>query len=79
MQNLKTQLEQIWCIEEIKAKQRSRDRFIKEGDCNTTYFQALANNKKRKKMITSFQGPEGEVTDQKEMLNIATDFYKTLF
>ena len=30
-------------------------------------------------MITSLQGPEGEVTDQKEMLNIATDFYKTLF
>ena len=78
MQNLKTQLEQIWCIEEIKAKQRSRDRFIK-GDCNTTYFQALANNKKRKKMITSLQGPEGEVTDQKEMLTIATNFYKTLF
>jgi len=48
MQNLKTQLEQIWCIEEIKAKQRSRDRFIK-GDHNTAYFQALANNKKERK------------------------------
>ena len=30
-------------------------------------------------MITSLQGHEGEVTDQKEMLTIATGFYKTLF
>jgi hypothetical protein len=37
------QLEQTWRIEELKAQQRSRDRDIKEGDRNTTYFFAKAN------------------------------------
>jgi hypothetical protein len=36
-------LSSFWLIEEIKAKQRSRDKDICEGDRNTAYFHALAN------------------------------------
>jgi hypothetical protein len=37
-QELKGELEQVWRIEEIRARQRARDRDVKEGDKNTTFF-----------------------------------------
>jgi hypothetical protein len=43
------ELEKICNMEEVKAKQRSRDRSIKEEDRNTAYFQAVANQRNRKK------------------------------
>lgn len=71
--------EKIWQMEETKAKQRSRDRNIKEGDRNTAYFQAISNQRKRKKTILHLQGPDGLVSENKEMLELAADFYKKLF
>ena len=55
MNEVKKELEHIWKIDEIKAKQRSRDKNIKEGDRNTSYFQALANQRKRKKKLRPFR------------------------
>lgn len=66
-------------MEEVKAKQRSRDKEIKEGDRNTRYFHAVANQRRRKKNISSLEGPNGAVEETKDMLNIAVDFYKNLF
>jgi hypothetical protein len=79
LDDIPTELNTYWIIEETKARQRSRDRNILEGDRNTAYFHAIANQKRRKKRINVLEGSEGPVTDQKGMLKIATDFYKELF
>ena len=79
MSQIKKDLDRILKNEEIKAWQRSRDRIIKEGDRNTSYFHAIANQRRRKKKIVVLDGPCGPVESNSEMLKVASDFYKNLF
>jgi hypothetical protein len=39
------ELDTIWALQEIKVRQRSRDRMILEVDRNTRYFHAMANHR----------------------------------
>jgi hypothetical protein len=41
------------------AKQRSRDRNIVEGDRNTSYIHAVANQRRRKKLIRVLDVSDG--------------------
>jgi hypothetical protein len=72
-------LDKIWALEEIRARQRARDRIILEGDRNTAYFHAIANHRNRKKKIECLKGPDGLVHDTKGILKIAVGYYKKLF
>jgi hypothetical protein len=76
MDDILGELESIWSMEEMKARQRSRERRVKEGDRNTAYFQAVANQRKRKRRISCFETSEGLIADNEMMLNHAVDFYK---
>lgn len=60
---LSEELQKIWSLEEFKVRQRSRDREILEGDRNTAYFQAVANQRSRKKRVDQLEGPMGMVYD----------------
>lgn len=71
-------LNKIWAMEETKARQRSRDRNVVEGDRNTKYFQTVANQR-RKTLIHAMEGPDGLVHDTKDIVEIASNFYKDLF
>lgn len=72
MKDIVKDLEALWRME------RSRDRLIKEGD-RTAYFQAVANQKHRKRRIFGLEGPEGWIEDNQLMLEHAVNFYKNLF
>lgn len=63
-------------LEEIKARQRSRDRDILEGDRNTKYFHAVANQRKRKTTIHSLDGPDGEVSSTRDIMKVACEYIK---
>ena len=65
--------------EEVKARQRSRERLILEGDQNTAYFHSIANQRRRKEQITSLQAPSGVVEDTEGIINFVVDYYKNLF
>lgn len=69
----------VWAVEEIKVRQRSRERDILEGDRNTAYFQVVAIQRSRKKKIECLEGQEGLIFDQQGMLKIVVDYYKKLF
>ena len=79
MDKIALDLQNIWKLEEIKSRQRSRERNILEGGRNTAYFHALANQRRRKKQISVLKGPDGPVEDTKSIINIAVEYYKQLF
>lgn len=59
--------------------QRSIDREILEGDKNTAYFHAVANQRRTKNHLSVLNGLDGLVHSTKDMLDVATNFYKNLF
>jgi hypothetical protein len=78
MSEVADELNRIWEMEENKARQRARERNITEGDRNTKYFHAVANQRRRKTTIHSVEGPKGVADNTSDILKIATQYYKDL-
>jgi hypothetical protein len=52
---------------------------IKEGDRNTIYFHVVANHRRRKTLVHSIDGPDGEVNRIEDIIQVATQYYKDMF
>lgn len=79
MKEIKVELGDIWKKKEFGMWLTSRDRNIKEGDRNTAYFHAVANQRRRKNHLSVLVGDEGPVFTTTNMLDVASKFYKNLF
>ena len=60
-QCIKDRLAQLSREEEIKWFQRAKTKELLEGDCNTKYFQLVANEKRRKTRIYKLEQEEGVI------------------
>jgi hypothetical protein len=65
--------------EEIKWYQRSKSKFIIEGDSNTRYFHSVANERHRKKCIHSLVQDDGMIEGLDNLKSYITNYYKNLF
>ncbi|XP_010253034.1 PREDICTED: uncharacterized protein LOC104594458 [Nelumbo nucifera] len=78
--NLKKELEATLLREEISWKQKSRERWIKEGDGNTRYFHAIANGRRRKNFISMLELESGAtITQQDDIAKALVDHFKLIY
>ncbi|XP_024317682.1 uncharacterized protein LOC104583759 isoform X2 [Brachypodium distachyon] len=59
--------------------QRSHQKWLLEGGCNSKYFHRIANGRKRKNTIFSLEAESGNISDPKMLLQHAIDYYRALF
>ena len=76
---MESELQEIYTAEEIYWQKRGGERWILQGDSNTSFFHKCANGRKRKSTITSLEDGERIISDLEELKTYITTFYKKLF
>ncbi|KAL4383540.1 hypothetical protein GQ457_15G011040 [Hibiscus cannabinus] len=76
----KKELKSVLDKEEVYWKQRSRVKWLKEADRNTSFFHARANNRRKKNLIKGIENHLGEWVEKVEdIFQVAQDFFSKLF
>lgn len=73
------ELEEILAEEELYWQQRGKQKWILEGDANTTFFHLVANGRKRKKAILNLENQGKNIVDGQEIKELIYKLYKALF
>lgn len=76
---LEEKLVKIYHDEEIYWQRRSGEKWVNEGDANTTFFHGVANGRKRKTTIVTLDNDGVEISDPQDIKKHIYDFYKSLF
>ena len=74
------ELEELWLKEEDYWRQKSRIKWIKEGDCNSKFFHRAANGRRNKKFIKSLVSEEGVTLSNIEIISgEIVNFFRKLY
>ncbi|XP_077242381.1 uncharacterized protein LOC143882877 [Tasmannia lanceolata] len=65
--------------EEISWRQKSRVKWLVEGDKNTAYFHAMASARRRSNKIESISANGAIIISKEEVSSAIVDFYSTLY
>lgn len=75
IRTIQEELNHLLEIEDIWWKQRAKRNWYRQGDKNTQYFHAWANQRRRKSHISKIQDLEGAVWSQQEEIGSAFSNY----
>ncbi|MCH99416.1 hypothetical protein A2U01_0020428, partial [Trifolium medium] len=79
-QRLQRELNDILRKEELMWFQRSRAKWLKDGDRNTRYYHIKTVSRRRKNNIIMLKNDNGQwIDDVIQLQSLANDFYKKLF
>ena len=77
---LRTRIEELKNREECMWKQRSRTKWLKEGDKNTRYFHCRANQRNKRNYIVGLEDDAGAWWENEgQMGGLIEDYFKSLF
>ena len=63
------ELEDLLLKEEVQWRQKSRVKWIKEGDCNSKFFHRVATGRRSRKFIKSLISERGETLNNIEVIS----------
>lgn len=76
---LEGKLNQIYSDEEKYWQGRSGEKWLLEGDANTSFFHGVANGRKRKSLIRALEEDGRIIEEPAELKAHIYQFYKNLF
>jgi hypothetical protein len=77
--DIHVQLFNLFAEEELLWYQRSHEKWLLEGDLNTSYFHRVANGRKRKNTMFSLKENDILIEGTDNLISHTTAYYKNLF